>query len=208
VVVGSATVKPGEIGIIKVSVVMHQGMDGPHLFHIFIKSSDPKQRVTILKAKADIVPLETWRMAQPQAFYLPRDVAHFPLRLEIVGIDAMAYAYRAFGKHGQIRNAYLGKYAKDKQQVHLLVSEYPNAEKAASVFSEVIASMQTNSQVSRRYSRMEVEGKPVHTLKHEVHESFYFQSDNKLALLFPYGPVAEQSLKEVINYLQQIGVVR
>ena len=65
--------------MVKVSVIMHDGMDGPHLFHIFVKSSDPQTRVSLLKVKADIVPLETWRRSHPQAFYLPRDVADFPL---------------------------------------------------------------------------------------------------------------------------------
>jgi hypothetical protein len=71
VVVGSATVKPGASGTIKVSVIMHEGMDGPHLFHIFVKSSDAEKPVSLLKVKADIVPLETWRRSHPQAFYLP-----------------------------------------------------------------------------------------------------------------------------------------
>ena len=54
-----------------VSVIMHDGMDGPHLFHVFIKSSDPEKHVTVLKVKADIVPLKTWRDSHPKAFYLP-----------------------------------------------------------------------------------------------------------------------------------------
>jgi hypothetical protein len=196
------------MGMVKVSVSMHEGMGGPHLFHIFVTSSDPEQPVTLLKAKADIVPLTTWRTAHPQDFYLPRDVAHFPLRLEIVGIDAMAYARRAFGPHGPIRNAYLGQYAKEKQQMHLLISEYPDAETATGVFSEVISRMQTKSGVARRYSRIEIEGNPVHALQHEAHESFYFQNGNKVVWLFPDAPVAEQSLKEIMTYLQQRGVVQ
>ncbi len=102
-VVGSATVEPGEIGNIKVSVIMHEGMGGPHLFHIFVKSSDPENPVTVLKVKADIVPLETWRGSHPKAFYLPRDVTGFKLRSEIVGNDVIDQSDKALGYPGQLK---------------------------------------------------------------------------------------------------------
>jgi hypothetical protein len=206
VVVGSATVKPGASGTIKVSVIMHEGMDGPHLFHIFVKSSDAERPVSLLKVKADIVPLETWRRSHPQDFYLPREVAHFPLRSETVGIDAMAYARRAFGRHGQIRNAYLGTYQKDKQQVQLVVSEFTDVEKATHVFSEVTTSLKEHSGASKHNGRIEVGGHPVYALKHKAHEFFYFQSDNKMVWLFPDGSVAKQSVEEVMKHIQRIGM--
>ncbi len=205
-VVGSATVKPGEIGTIKVSVIMHKGMDGPHLFHIFVKSSDSEKPVSLLKVKADIVSLETWRRSHPQAFYLPRDVASFPLRAEIVGIDAMAYARKAFGRDWQIKNAYLGKYQKDKQQVQLVVSEFTDLEKASSLFSEVTASMKENSGASKYNGRIEVGGHPVYASKTKAHEFFYFQSGNKVVWLFPDGSVAKQSLEEIMKHIQRIGM--
>ena len=188
--------------MVKVSVIMHEGMDGPHLFHVFVKSSDPETRETILKVKADIVPLETWRRSHPEAFYLPRDVAHFPLRSEVVGVDAMAYVRKAFGHHGQVRNAYLGRYEKDKKPVHLLVSEYTDAEQAKGLFSEMLTRMKTNSKTSYQDRQIEVGGNPVYALKNEAHEFFYFQSGNKVAWLFPDGSVAEQSLQEVMQHMQ------
>jgi hypothetical protein len=206
VVVGSATVKPGEVGTIKVSVSMHAGMDGPHLFHIFVKSSDSEKPVSLLKVKADIVPLETWMRSHPRAFYLPRDVANFPLRSEVVGIDAIAYARRAFGPNGQIRNAYLGKYQKDKQQVQLVVSEFTDSEKAKHLFSEVTARMKENSGASKHNGRIEVEGNPVYASKNKAHEFFYFQSGNKVVWLFPDGSVAKQSIEEVMKHIQRIGM--
>lgn len=185
---------------------MHEGMDGPHLFHIFVKSSDSEKRVSLLKVKADIVPLETWRRSNPQGFYLPREVASFPLRSETVGIDAMAYARRVFGRNGQIRNAYVGKYQKDKQQVQLVVSEFTNSEKAKLFLSEVTASMKENSEASKHKGRIEIGGHPVYASKNEEHEFFYFQSGNKVVWLFPDVSVAKQSLEEVMKHIQRIGM--
>lgn len=188
--------------MVKVSVIMHEGMDGPHFFHIFVKSSDPQTRVSLLKVKADIVPLETWRRSHPQAFYLPRDVAHFPLRAEIVGVDALAYARKTFGPHGEIRNAYLGSYEKDKKPVKLLISEFADAEQAKDLFTELTTSIKEYSGTSHQFRQLQVGGNPVYVLKNEAHEFFYFQSGNKVAWLFPTDSVAEQSLQAVMQHLQ------
>jgi hypothetical protein len=206
VVVGSATVKPGKTGTIKVSIIMHEGMDGPHLFHIFIKSSDPEKRVTVLKVKADIVSLDIWRRSHPRAFYLPRKVAHLPLRSEIEGFEAMVFARRALGPHGQIQNAYLGRYAKDKQGVHLLVSEYRDSVKAQKLLSQMVTRMEKEAGASYQFRRINVRGNPVYALKNEAHQYFYFQSDNKVVWLFPDEAVARQSLEEVVQHMQMQGL--
>jgi hypothetical protein len=181
---------------------MHDGMDGPHLFHIFVKSSDPQTRVSLLKVKADIVPLETWRRSHPQAFYLPRHVADFPLLDEVVGVDALDYASKAFGPHGQERNAYLGRYEKDKQHVQLVISEFTDSEQAKGFFSELATSIKEHAGTSLQYRQLQVEGHPVYVLKNEAHEFFYFQRGNKVAWLFPTDSVAEQSLRAVMQHLQ------
>jgi hypothetical protein len=190
------------MGIINVSVIMHDGMGGPHLFHVFLKSSDPEKPVTLLKVKADIVPLETWRRSHPEAFYLPRNVANFPLRSETVGINAMAFARKTLGQRAQLRNAYLGQYSEREKRGQLLVSEFTDSDKAKSLFSEVIARMQTSSIASKRLKRIEVGGNEVYASKNDAHEFFYFQSGNKVIWLFPDGSVARQSLEEVMKHIE------
>ena len=201
-VVGSTTVKPGATGSVNVSVVMHEGMDGPHFFHVFIKSSDPEKHVTVLKVKADIVPLETWRSSHPKDFYLPRNVANFPLSMETVGINAMDYADKTFGHRGQMRNAYLGEYTNRKKQTHLLVSEYKDSEKAESLLSGMIARMKADPAVSRQTKRIEVGGNGVYVWKNEAHEFYYFRSRNKVVWLFPDASVARQTLEEIMKYIE------
>ncbi len=203
-VVGSATVKPGEMGTIKVSVMMHKGMGGPHLFHIFVKSSDPEKPVTVLKVKADIVPLETWSRSHPQAFYLPRDVAGFKLRSEIVGIDVIDQSYKAFGYPGQLKYAYLGSYKRYEKETRLLVSEYTDVEEAKKLFSKMIERMKKSARASDKLMKREVAGNSVYSLNKGVNEHFYFQSANKVALLFPDSSVVMQSLQEVLKHIQAL----
>ena len=188
--------------MINLSVIMHDGMDGPHFFHVFIKSSDPEKPVTLLKVKADIVPFETWRSSHPEAFYLPRNVANFPLRAETVGINAMAYAHKTMGHQGQMRNAYLGEYTSRKKRTHLLISEFTDSEKAKSLFSEMIARMEVNSTDSKRTKKIEVGGNEVYVLKNEAHEFFYFQSRNKVVWLFPDASVARQTIEEIMKQIE------
>ena len=188
--------------MINVSVIMHDGMDGPHLFHVFIKSSDPEKPVTLLKVKADIVPLETWRSSHPEAFYLPRNVADFPLRAETVGINAMEYAQKMLGFRGQISNAYLGEYANRKKRTHLLISEFTGSEKAKRLFSEMIAGIKKNITASKPLERMEVGGNEVYVWKNEAHEFYYFQSRNKVVWLFPDASVARQTLEEIMKQIE------
>jgi hypothetical protein len=202
VVVGSTTVKPGKTGLVNVSVVMHEGMDGPHLFHVFIKSSDPEKHVTVLKVKADIVPLETWRSSHPGAFFLPRNVANFSLGTETVGINAMEYADKTFGHRGQMRNAYLGEYTNRKKRTHLLISEYKDSENAKNLLSGVISRMEADPAVSKQTKRIEVRGNGVYVWKNEAHEFYYFQSRNKVVWLFPDASVARQTLEEIMKYIE------
>jgi len=204
VVVGSTTVKPGEIGTIKVSIIMHKGMGGPHLFDIFVKSSDPENPVTVLKVKADIVPLETWRGSHPQAFYLPRDVAGFKLRSEIVGIDVIPQPYKAFGYPGQLKYAYLGSYKKYKKETRLLVSEYTDVEEAEKLFSKMLEKMKKSAPGPNQLMKREVAGKSVYSLNKGVNENFYFQSANKVVLLSPDSSVVMQSLEEVLKHIQAL----
>jgi hypothetical protein len=202
VVVGSTTVKPGEIGTLKVSIIMHKGMGGPHLFHVFVKSSDPEKPVTVLKVKADIVPLEAWRSSHPNAFYLPRDVTGFKLRSEIVGNDVIDQSYKAFGYPGQLKYGYVGSYKKHKKETRLLVSEYTDAEEAKELFSKIIEKMKKGVQAPDQFVKKEVAGNSVYSLKKGVNERFYFQSANKVVLLFPDSSVAMQSLEEVLRHIK------
>lgn len=188
--------------MVNVSVIMHDGMAGPHLFHIFVKSSDPEKPVTLLKVKADIVPFETWRSSHPEAFYLPRNVANFSLRSETVGINAMTYAHKTLGHRGQMINAYLGEYTNRKKQTHLLISEFTDSEKAKSLFSEMIAGMQANFTASKPLKRIEVGGNEVYVWKNEAHEFFYFQNRNKVVWLFPEASVARQTLEEIMKQIE------
>jgi len=205
VVVGSTTVKPKETGLVNVSVIMHEGMDGPHLFHVLIKSSDPEKHVTVLKVKADIVPLKTWKSSHPKAFYLPRKVADFSLSAETVGINAMDYATKMFGDRGQISNAYLGEYANRDKQTHLLVSEFKDPEKAKRLFSGMIARMQADPARSGQTRKIEVGGNGVYVWKNEAHEFYYFRSRNKVVWLFPDSSVARKTLEEIMKYIDVQG---
>ena len=201
-VVGSTTVKPGEVGTINVSVIMHEGMGGPHLFHLFVKSSDPEKRETLLKVKADIVPLKTWKRAYPRAFYLPRKIAKFPLRMESEGGDAMIYARRALGPDGEIKNAYLGQYEKNKKEVRVLVSEHTDAEKAISLFSALLAKMATKPGAANHHTKIEIGGNPVYTAKDTTHAYFYFQNGNKVVWLYSDNSMAKQSIAEMMKHMQ------
>ena len=201
-VVGSATVKPGEVGTVNVSVIMHEGMGGPHLFHLFVKSSDPEKRETLLKVQADIVSLETWKRAYPRAFYLPRELANFPLRMESVGSDAMTYVRMALGPDGQIKNAYLGRYEKNKKEVRVLVSEHSDAEKTTTLFSAMLAKMATKPGALNHHRKMDVGGYTVYASKNTSHEYFYFQGGNKVVWLFPDSSVAKQSVEEMMKHMQ------
>lgn len=188
--------------MVNVSVIMHDGMGGPHLFHVFVKSSDPEKHVTILKVKADIVPLETWRSSHPGAFYLPRNVADFALRSETVGINAMAYAHKTLGNQEQMRNAYLGEYANRKKKTHLLITEFTDSERAKTLFSEMIAGMQAKLTASKPLKRIEVGGNEVYVWKNKAHEFFYFQSRNKVVWLFPDASVARRSVEEIMKQIE------
>jgi hypothetical protein len=204
VVVGSATVKPGEIGILRVSVIMHKGMGGPHLFHVFVKSSDPEKPVTVLKVKADIVPLETWRRSHPGAFYLPRDVGGFELRSESVGIESVPQSLRGFGYPGELENAYLGSYRSYEKETRLLVAEYRGVEEAEKNLSKMIQRMKKNPGGSDQPTRREAAGNAVYSFKRGAREHFYFQSANKVFLLFPDSSAAKQSLKDVLKHIHAL----
>ncbi|MEE9611480.1 MAG: hypothetical protein V3W19_09520, partial [Desulfatiglandales bacterium] len=161
-VVGSATVKPGEIGIVRASIIMHEGMGGPHLFHVFIKSSDPENPVTTLKVKADIVSLETWKSSHPDAFYLPRKVAEFEMRSESVGLDVIPPSLKAFGYPGGRKYTYLGRYNKNKKTTNLVVAEYNDAMEAKKNFSEMIEKKKKSHKTADTLIKREVEGNSVY----------------------------------------------
>jgi hypothetical protein len=204
VVVGSTTVKPGEIGIVRASIIMHEGMGGPHLFHVFIKSSDPENPVTTLKVKADIVSLETWKRSHPHAFYLPRKVAEFELRSESVGIDVIPPSLKAFGYPGGVKYVYLGRYNKLKKTTNLVVAEYNDAMDAKKNFSEMIEKKKKSPKTADILIKREVAGNSVYSIKMGAKEHFYFQSDNKVLMLFSDKSVAKQSLEEVLKHVQAL----
>jgi hypothetical protein len=51
-VVGAMTLKPGQSSKLSISTMMHEGMDGPHLFRITVKSNDRVSPETVIFAKA------------------------------------------------------------------------------------------------------------------------------------------------------------
>jgi hypothetical protein len=201
VVVGSTTIKPGETGTVKVSVTMHEGMGGPHLFHLFVRSSDPETPITVLKVRADIVPLETWRDAHPRAFYLPRLLAENRLLSEIEGSDAIVQAEKAFGQHPELRNAYLGAYQKVTGDVRLLVAEYADAKRASEILLTTIADTTHTGESTTSLKEMEVQGNKVYSLDKAGQDHFYFQNANHVFRLVPEATVAMQSLSDVLQFL-------
>ena len=48
--------KPGEKSDISFETVMHEGMEGPHLFEIVVKCNDPQEPVHKLQVKANFGP--------------------------------------------------------------------------------------------------------------------------------------------------------
>jgi hypothetical protein len=204
VVVGSATVKPGEMGTLRVSVIMHEGMGGPHLFHIFVKSSDPVKPVTVLKVKADIVAMETWRRSHPDAFYLPRNVGGFELLSESVGIENIPKSLKGVGYPGQLKNAYQGSYRSYKKETRLLVGEYSGVEEAKKNLSKMIQRLKKIPKGSDQPTMREAAGNAVYSFKRGAREHFYFQRANKVFLLFPDSSVAKQSLEDVLKHVKAL----
>jgi hypothetical protein len=204
VVVGSATVKPGEIGTVRASVIMHKGMGGPHLFHVSIKSSDPEKPVTLLKVKADIVSLETWRRSHPDAFYLPRNVAEFELRSESVGTQVIPPSLKTFGYPEDLKYAYKGHYSKFKKQTRLLVAEYTDAEGARKNFTKMLESFKKTTRVSDYLRKSEVAGNSVYSINNSAKEHFFFQYTNKVFMLIPDSSVAMESVEDVLKHVQAL----
>jgi len=202
VVVGSTTVEPGETGTIDVSVIMHKGMGGPHLFHIFVNNSDPGNLVTLLKVKADIVPLETWRRSHPGAFYLPREVAGLKLESETVGIEVIPESLKAFGYPEQLKYAYLGKYRKDKTYARLLAAEYTDVEAVKINFSKIVERLEKITRRSAQLIKRNVEGNAVYSFKKGDKENLYFQIADKVFLLFVEGSVSTKFLEGVLKLIQ------
>lgn len=201
-VVGSTTVKPGESGTLRVSVIMHEGMGGPHLFHVSVNSSDPEKPTTVLKIKADIVSLKKWRRSHHDTFYLPRDVAEFELRSESVGVEIIPQSLKAFGYPGELKYAYLGKYKKHKKETRLLAAEYTGVQEAKKNLSKMIESLKKMTTESNRLIKREVAGNSVYSFKKGAKEHFYFHSADRVFLLFPDSSVAMQSLEEVLKHVQ------
>lgn len=54
-VIREVTLQPGFSGTVTTSVMMHKGMEGPHLFEAVIKSNDPRQPETRLRIKANFI---------------------------------------------------------------------------------------------------------------------------------------------------------
>ena len=180
---------------------MAKGMGGPHLFHIFVRNSDPENWVTILKVKADIVPLETWRRSHPGAFYLPRKVAGFKLGSESVGIEVIPESLKVFAYPGQLKYAYLGKYRKDKKKTRFVAAEYTDVEAAKENFSKIVERLKKIARASGQLIKREVAGNSVYSFKKGDKENLYFQSADKVFLLFLESSVATQSLEEVLKHI-------
>ncbi len=50
------TLKPGESSTLRVTFTMHEGMGGPHLFEIRVKSNDPVEPEKLLIVKSNWIP--------------------------------------------------------------------------------------------------------------------------------------------------------
>jgi len=53
--VGSTTIEPGESTTVTVSMLMHKGMGGQHLFEVTIKSNDPSPAVSKVSVRANYI---------------------------------------------------------------------------------------------------------------------------------------------------------
>lgn len=51
-VVGSTTLAPGQETEVSTEFTMHEGMGGPHLFAIHVKTDDPMAREQVLKIRS------------------------------------------------------------------------------------------------------------------------------------------------------------
>ncbi len=122
--------------------------------------------------------------------------------MESEGGDAMTYVRRALGPDGEIKNAYLGRYEKNKKEVRVLVSEHTDAEKAISLFSALLAKMATKPGAANHHTKMDVGGYPVYVSKDTSHAYFYFQSGNKVVWLSSDSSVAKQSIAEMMKHMQ------
>ncbi len=205
VVVSSTTVKPGKIGTIKVSVIMHKGMGGPHFFLLSVQSSDPDKRVTYLEVKADIVSLKMWRRFNPDDFYLPRKIAEFELQSESVGIEAIPPSIRASGIPRELTYAYVGKYNHYQKITRLLVAEYIDAKGATKNLSKMLETIENSLKTPDRIIKKKLAGKSIYSFKKDMKDHFYFQVADKVCLLSPHSSVAIRSLEEVLKHIQTHG---
>jgi len=53
--VGSTTIAPGESTTVNVSMFMHKGMGGPHLFEVTINSGDPAPAANKVSVRANFI---------------------------------------------------------------------------------------------------------------------------------------------------------
>jgi hypothetical protein len=183
---------------------MHEGMGGRHLFHVFVRSSDPEKPVSVLKVRADIVSLETWRRAHPNAFYLPRELTEFKLSSEIEGIIAEEQAYKIFGRDKPIHNAYLGRYRHEKKETHLLVAEYDDVKKAEEIFSKFVTRMTMEDTAAKVFKKMEFAHKDVYLATKGAREYYYFQNADQVVQLSQEISIGEECLLEVLEFMASL----
>ncbi len=55
-VVGQATLQPGQQTLVYMDFMMHEGMGGKHLFEVDVKSNDPTHSITKLSVASDWQP--------------------------------------------------------------------------------------------------------------------------------------------------------
>lgn len=183
-------------------MIMHEGMGGPHLFEIPVKSSDPEKPTTILKVKGDIVSLKKWRRSHPEAFYLPRELANFKLRFETVGAEIIPKSLKAFANPEDLKNVYLGSYRQLKKETRLLVAEYADAKEAQKNLSIMIEYAKKSTEKPDQLIQKKVAGNAVYFFNKGDSAQFYFQKANKVFLLFPDKSATRQSLDDVLKHIQ------
>ena len=154
---------------------MHEGMGGPHLFEIAVKSSDPEKPTSILKVKGDFVSVKQWRRSHPGAFYLPRELANFELRSESVGVEIIPKSLKALGNPEDLKNVYLGRYRQLKKETRLLVAEYADAKEAKKYLALMLENLKKITVKPDQLIPKKVAGNTVYIFNKGGGEQFYFR---------------------------------
>jgi hypothetical protein len=193
--------------------MMHEGMGGPHLFHLFVRSSDPQKPVTILKVKANFVSLEQWRRSHPDAFFFPRKLGVFGLTSETHGYNAIRFAKRILGNGLSLQDAYMGKYriggikkapkkrpSRRKEDIRVLCMEFKDAVEADKGLTGIVSRLKNVKQLKRPLLTMDVGGAVVYTASRASTTTYLFQVDNRVVIVSSDIQNSEDFVAEVLRF--------